>query len=586
MRACTVWLLVVLALPLLSAVELEARFDGPQAADALLEWELRDAPQEWLVLDTEHTPRLVITDPSGQQWTRSAFVYQDGLRNPLSDGAEYIPASERHLRIRHTARVIGEHRWALQAPDGSEVASGSFTATAALGHPGPLRVSSANPRLLAYADDTPFIPIGPNIAWALGPDRQANLDRYFTRLAEQGGTHARVWLASWCGQFEGEVADAYDLPQAWLADRIFASARAHGIRLTVVIDNHHDLVYGKRFPYGGDYVSRAKNFLAAEPGEQYLRKLRYLLARWGADDTIAVWELFNEVDMACLVREISIPWIVGASNAFRVVDQDRRLLTVSWAGNDWDVVFDRAQLDMVQLRGYVHEWLGVTEEQRQFDRDGVGLMVASAARANRRDRPFWYGEVGYQGRERENPGNDLDTNGLLMRQQAWAGFLLGGCGSAMNWWWDVYIDESGLWGIYGGLAKAVAAIDWRDPELVPVTPNAEGVLRVIGWRSPSQAMLWPQLRADTWYHHLVEEVPRPTLERPFGMQVPGFHVGQTYTVRWQHQVSGAVVLETTGQADAAGRLSLRMPAGNNDLVVLVVPAAPAQTGSPKQGASP
>lgn len=569
MRAFTVLLLGVLVA--LEAVELTPRFADTPTAGTLLEWELRDAPAAWLVTDVERTPRLIITAPDGVAVTRSAFIYQVGKRNtdPAITG-EYIAVGARGLRIRHTARQAGRHRWQLVDPEGAQLAAGELTVAAGDGPQGPIRIHPRNPRLLAYADGTAWIPIGPNIAWAL-PDRLVNLERYFARLAEQGGTHARLWLASWCGQFEGTEPDAYDLPAAWVVDEILASARRHGLRLTIVIDNHHDLVHGKRFPYGNDYIARARNFLAAKPSAQYQRKLRYLLARWGADDTVAVWELFNEVDMACIVREIAIPWITGASELFHGLDQDQRLTTVSWAGPDWDRAFAATAVDLVQLRAYVHEWLDIDEDLRARDRDGVGLMLADAARANQGSRPFFFGESGYQGLELHNPGNESDPQGLLLRQQAWAGFLLGGCGSGMNWWWDVYIDANGLWGIYGGLAKAVEAIDWNDPELLPLTPNEDGHLRVIGWRSPRQALLWPQMRIDTWFEHLVDERERPVFPHDASLPVPGFVPGQSYAVRWQHQVTAQAAAEATVIADETGILALTMPAAGHDLVVLIRP---------------
>lgn len=553
------------------AVELIPRFADEPAAGDVLEWELGDLPETWLITDVERTPTLTFTAPDGSTLTRSAFLYQRGAlnQNPNIAG-EYVAVGEPGLRIRHTARMPGTHAWHLRDPAGETLAKGNFTVGDHRGPPGPIGIHPHNPRLLAFADGTPWIAIGPNIAWAL-PDRLANMERYFAHLAEQGGTHARVWLASWCGQFEGSEPDAYDLPSAWVVDEILASARRHGLRLTIVIDNHHDLVHGKRFPYGSDYVARARTFLAAKPGEQYQRKLRYLLARWGADDTVAVWELFNEVDMACIVREIAIPWITGASELFHQLDQDHRLTSVSWAGPDWDRAFAATAVDLVQLRAYVHEWLDIDEELRARDRDGVGMMLADAARANRGTRPFFFGESGYQGLEQNNPGNELDRQGLLLRQQAWAGFLLGGCGSGMNWWWDVYIDANGLWGIYGGLARAIEAIDWRDPDLLPLTPNEDGHLRVIGWRSPRQALLWPQIRIDTWFEHLVEERERPVFPHDAALPLPGFIAGATYSIRWQHQVTAQVTIETTATATAEGRLDLTMPAAGHDLVVIIRP---------------
>lgn len=552
---------------LAEAVELTPRFTSA-STDDLLEWELRGAPPDWLSLDVQRTPLLTITDPAGRRWLRPAFMWQEGARNPDPRAdPELVTVGERALRIRHTARLPGLHHWSLTDPAGNEIAHGDLSVAAGTAPTGPLAIHSRNSRLLAFADGTPFIPIGPNIAWAAGPDRLALMERYFASLAQVGGTHARVWLASWCGQFEAETPDAYRLERAWLVDGILASARAHGLHLTLVIDNHYDLVNGQGFPYGDDYLGRATRFLVREPPPQYQRKLRYLLARWGADDTVACWELFNEVDMACVQREIAIPWITAAAALLRRLDQDHRLSSVSWVGNDWDRVFDVADLDLVQLRGYVLEWTQADEEVRVAGRDAVALLAEQAARAVQRARPFIFGELGYQGLEAENHGNDLDADGLLLRQQAWAGFLLGGCGSGMNWWWDVYIDRRGLWEQYRGLAVAVRRLDWRDASLTPLTPNPTGNLRVIGWVAPTQALLWPHIRSDTWYAALVEGRPRPVFPRPASATIGGFAATTRFRATWLDQISGVEKNAEELLSDADGRLQLTVPADCRDLVV-------------------
>ena len=55
-------------------------------------------------------------------------------------------------------------------------------------------------RRLQWENGTPFIGIGPNIAWAVGetPQQQATkMEHWFAQLADNGGNHARIWLASW-----------------------------------------------------------------------------------------------------------------------------------------------------------------------------------------------------------------------------------------------------------------------------------------------------------------------------------------------------------------------------------------------------
>lgn len=549
-----------------------AQLTAKPAADDLVAWELRGVPADWLVTDVTRTPVLTITSPNGRAWERQAFLYRDH-QPPVGDGAP-LPAGEPTLHVRHTPRVAGVHQWVLKSPDGQELARGALQ----VGPPrsrrpvGMLQVSQDNPRLLSFRDGTIFIPIGPNVCWTVAPDQLGKFARHFANLAKEGGTHVRLWCASWCGQIEGGEPDAYRQEHAWLLDRILDLARAHGLMVTVVLDNHHDMGLGKFFPYGATYQERVKNFLGATPGDQHRRRLRYVLARWGADDTIAAWELFNELDLAQPVREASLRWADATSKLFETLDVDNRLLTISWAGDDWDPLAKLPAIDLGQVHSYVVEWSDKLGIRKAATRDGVGMLLSAAERGMVLGKPYCFSEVGYQGTNEDNKGNDLDTQGLLLRQQAWAGFLLGGYGSGMNWWWDVYVEPKNLWSAYRGISKVLPKVDWRDRELAPLTPNRDSPLRVLGWQSSTQALLWPALRADTWHAHLVEGKGRPQLTRELLTRLAGMKAGATYRLHYLDMLSGEERSRRDVKAGADGTLDVAVPPPNLDVVVWIVTA--------------
>ncbi|GEM_PF-3224864 len=582
------------------AAELKQLFTDAYADD-LLCWEIDGAPAEWLSYDTDKTPRLVFTSPNNRKWTRRAYLDQpfDDLPGtpadrtppaatpapplpadsappaaspasptPVADGhASQIilahdvalkPSGKSVLHVRHTARSPGVHHWVLEDPSGMMIAEGTLTVKPPRDPSpvGPLGVSLDNQRLLSFRDGTIFIPIGPNIAWATGPNRLSDFARYFKALHDNGGNHARVWMASWCGGIEGATSDNYRLDQAWLFDRVLEMARANHIKLSVVLDNHDDIKFGKFFPYGASYDARLKTFLAGVPPAQYARRLEYVLARWGADDCVAAWELCNEIEQAQPIRERAVAWVKGAAALLAKDDQDGRLHTVSWAGDDWDQVATLPHIDVTQIHSYVLEWSDPVGLLRRGTRDGVGMLLNNAARANAIPKPFCFAELGYQGSNEKNPGNDIDTAGLLLRQQAWAGFMLGGYGTGMGWWWDVYIDKDALWPVYKGFAAAVDRIDWHDKDLLPVTPNQESSIRVIGWQSPRQMLLWPQLRNDTWYATLMDEKPRPHLKRATSVVMRGMTPDQAYTVHELDMVTGVEQASHGVTSNAKGNLEL------------------------------
>ncbi len=540
-------------LPQVAAVEVVPRFTVATPGD-LLTFSLANAPEAWVVTDASQVPQLKITAPDGAVMFRQAYRTRAGLQ------------------VRHVARAVGVHLWKVLDAGGNAVggpaANGQFTVVAGTNPVGPIGINPRNRRFLAWADGTPFVPVGPNVAWVDG-DPVVGFTRAFATVRENGGNHVRVWMSTWCLGIEGEKNGEYQLDRADQLDAVLIAARAAGIRVTLVIDNHHDVLFGKPFPYGADPPARQNTFFTIPPAPAWAQRLRYCLARWSADDTLLAIELMNEADLALPVRERVIPWVTAASEMLKRYDLDHRLHTVSWCGGDWPRALASPAIDVVQLHQYVLEWIAETDEVKRPTRDGVEMLIPFATLANADGRPWIFGEVGFQGTNADNPGNERDTQGLLLRQQLWAGFLLGGCGGSMNWWWDVYLDAHHLWPIYRSFASITAQLDLKDPDLVPLTPNATGPVRVIGWASPRQALLWPQVRDDTWYAALVEGRPRRGLSMAQLIRLGGFTPGRGYGLTPASQLTGELGAVQQLIADEGGRLALSLPPNTVDVVWLV-----------------
>lgn len=549
---------------LMGAVELRLLTPDP-AADDLVTWEVAGAEAAWLVEDTTRTPLLEITGADGREWKRPAFLHRDHV---FRDGA-YQPVGPGVLRLRHTPRAAGALRWRLLAPDGgAELARGELAVVPARGATGPIHVGTDNPRLLAFADGTPFIPIGANICWSNTAERMEGFRTFITALATAGGNHCRVWLASWCGQIVGDRPGEWRLDQAWLIDQVLTEARRAGVRVTLVFDNHTDFVQGHGVPYGPERVDRLMAFANRRVPESYLQKLRYLLARWGADDTVMAWELFNELDLAVADAPFAAYWGGLMTRQLADLDQDHRLRTVSWAGPAWRPTMALAAVDMAQVHLYVDGTMDRAAIGPPSSWDMVKRMTAEATLLNGLGKPWLVGESGFQGENHDNPGNERDDGGFLLFQQAWAGFMLGGCGSSMNWWWDVYLQPKGLWRHYTGLARTVARLDWRDAELRPMMP-IDGDLRVIGWQGPKQALIWPMAASDTWYRLLVQNRARPVQLTDVILRLYGFRPRTRYAIHHLDMHSGDEHEKREAMTDLSGCLPITIPRGFRDRVLWV-----------------
>ena len=541
-----VWLLCAAV----QAVELTPHFTSAATGD-LLTWTITAAPDAWRSTDVTHTPQLKITDPAGRSIYRPAFAVADGVW------------------VRHVSRTPGQHAWKLLDPQGAVVAEGAFTVTRGSGAPGPIGVSARNHRYLTWADGTSFIPIGPNVCWIEG-DPVAGYEAAFAKMAANGCNHTRVWMATWSLGIAGAPGQDLRFDRAAQLDGVLAAARRHGVRVTLVLDNHTDVLSGKPYTFEGSMEERQEAFFRDPPPVEWIRRLRYCLARWSADDALLAIELMNEADLAQPIREYSVPWVTAAAELLQRFDLDHRLHTISWCGGDWERALATPAIDFIQLHIYVLEFLEESEAVRAPTRDGVQLLVTPGARANNFGRPWLLAESGFQGTNADNPGNDRDTDGLLLRQQLWAGFLLGGCGGAMNWWWDVYLDPHNLWQVYKPFAAITARLDLSDPELAPIMPNESGAVRMMGVASGRQALLWPQIRLDTWHRLLVAKKPRPTLDADQTIRLGGFVPNRTYTLTPLDPRTAVAGPQETLVADADGRLAFVMPAQTLDVLWHVV----------------
>jgi hypothetical protein len=557
--------LVALAALPLPAAELVVE-SATVAVGQVVQWRIDGAARDWRWADPARTPALLVTAPDGTVVRRRSFLDADAVRVAGDPGSGFRIEGEQVLRIRHTPRQPGVHAWRLAVPGGRVVASGTVAVAPGTAL-GAIRVSARNARFLVGGDGRPFIPIGPNIAWAVGPDRPDQLAGYLAASGANGGTHARLWLASWSGQTEGAAPAALRLDHAHLIDHALAAARRAGLRITLVLDNHHDRETGGTGAYGATADARRAAIIRVPPNRDWAAMVRYHIARWGADDTIAAWEPMNEPDLLEPVREKVLPWSLAAAELIRSEDTDHRLVTLGWCGDDAHRTAAEAGVDLVQPHAYIHAFADVEDRLRREADDAVGWIIRRARPLDAAGRPWWFGEIGFQlAKDGSIPGEDLDRTGFAVLQLAWTGWLLGGAGPASHWWWDRHIDRMGLWRLWRGQAAAAARIDWDDPTLAPLTPG-DGPVRVLGWVGREQALVWFTHQADTWRRTIIDGEARVHPDPATVAALSGFAAGD-YTITRLHWADGDVRAEGSAAVDASG--VLRLGAGSATDTVAVV----------------
>ena len=259
------------------------------------------------------------TGPHGQTLRLPAFWYQDFRRPDNRDGSESLTAAGKpEWRVRFCPPTPGRWRLVVTARDASGMGTSSASAFSVLPSklPGFVHRAPNNSRYLQYDNGSAFFPIGENICWS-GKAGLQDYDAWFPSLSKVGGNYARLWLANRPLEHGPNGLGRYDLENAWYFDQVFALAAKNGIRCMTALGTYGEFTTGGYFgegqwpvnPYnkvkGGPAASPADFWTDATARAFYRRRLRYLIARYGPETSLAFWEFWNET---------AAPGPVGARN--------------------------------------------------------------------------------------------------------------------------------------------------------------------------------------------------------------------------------------------------------------------------------
>jgi len=526
--------------------------------------------------------QVTFTAPSGTTSTTAAFFTQDYTRALVGQREQLNATGSGHWRVRYTPTEPGDWSWisSVSIDGGKPTISPPETFTCELdaSSHGFLRRSPDDSRHLQWDDGSPYTAIGENLSWY---DQRGTFayDTWLDRLAAHDATWIRLWMPTWAFSLETLTRGAGGvivqnslgnyttrLDKAWQLDYVIEAARARGIVVQLVLQNHgpfsvdHNAEWDNN-PYnasnGGPLTDPTQFFTNNTAKELFERRMRYIVARWGYATNL-VWEFWNEVDLTNAAPADVIAWHADMGDRLRALDPYDHLQTTSVDGQllgnptAWVPLFELAQIDLSQLHFY-----GIGNAAPLDFTTFLPIFVAPLLAL---DKPMLVAEAGVDFR---GPAETIaaDPDGQGFHELLWTGLFSGGYGSGMTWWWDNVVDPLDQYDTLDGLNVLTSGVAFDQENFVRDGATAATVdgtpLEVFPLRGRRTSLIWVRNDANWWHQPDFTSITGATLT------VDGLIDGE-WRVEWVDPYSGAVtdggVLSVRG-----GDTSVALPTFSGEL---------------------
>ena len=332
---------------------------------------------------------------------------------------------------------------------------------------------------LQFENEEPLILIGENMAWQ-NDNAYLNYRKWLGDLIEHRGNFIRLWHAHWGLGIEWKKGwrnfnglQQYQQENCFLQDWLFDYCAEHGVYVMLALQHHGQVstmvnpnwTDNPYYVQNGGPCQNTWDFFSNESAKRTTKnRLRYIVARWGYSRSVLAWELFNEVnwtDNYTDHQESIQAWQSEMAAYLKEIDPYQHIVTTSFALENLDpVTWMDPNIDITQT----HHYLNTGNIERLVAR-GVQNYL------NQFGKPVLNGEFGL------GPYPELsneDSDGIHLHNGLWGGLFAGGLGTAMSWWWDLYVAPQNLYYHFAGISKTVEEIPFVEANLQPVFAQVLG----------------------------------------------------------------------------------------------------------------
>lgn len=424
------------------------------------------------------TVQVDFTGPGGQTLTVDGFFKESYL---LNTNGSLSPDGEGFF-VRFAPAIVGNWSYVVRLQDGTGTVSLPVQSFQCLAKTDPLNqgyVRTGQSNYLEFDDGEQYIPVGENICWE-NNNPYLDYKKWLDKLSDNGGNFFRLWHAHWglgiewknnWDGFSGlrryhEVNSRY---QDWLYDYaaekgiyVMLALQHHGPVSTQVNPNWEDSPYNVA---NGGPCQNTWDFFTDSTARAHTRnRYRYIMARWGYARSIMSWELFNEVGWTDNFQQHKMAvgdWHAEMAAYLKSIDPYQHLVTTSYAREENDpLVWTNPDFDFTQTHFYVN-----TAHIERVLSGGVRRYLDAF------DKPTLNGEFGI-GASSTLPG--LDPDGIHIHNGLWGGLFGGGLGTAMSWWWDIYIHPQDLYHHFDPVTQVATQIPFKTARMTPTPVLVSG----------------------------------------------------------------------------------------------------------------
>ena len=528
--------------------------------------------------------------PSGTEMTIPGFFYQGYERSQTDEGFEkLIPVGPPSWKVRFSPTEEGEWKFYVSVRDAlGELRSAehTFAATAALDPRGLVGVSQRDPMYFEFANGDLFVPNGINMRDG-GDQAEAQkgiyaFDYFFRRFEDEGLNFVRTWMCAWWAgiEWDDDYHSRYDgigryaMYNAWRLDYLFDLANEHDLFIELTLNSHGQLRRDKydaewRYnPYaarnGGYLPSPSMLFTSEQVKQDFRKRYRYIVARWGYSQQLMSYDLWNEIDLSegSNAAEIAA-WHAEMAQYIKSIDPWGHLVCthVCLYGGFGNALWDLPGIGYIQGDAYWQPW---HKKLNQFYDERAGY----------RNKPMFFIEYGPQTADVENHRaayHEPYPYAIWQREfrvVGWTGNMMP-MACPPVWWYHEEWDELKLYELQQAIVRFNAGLDPRGlgfRKLPAMTSDGEHLF--------AQAKSGIGLTTFYVYHWdnmsfaSPEEVPQTSRVKGAWVALGGVPEGR-YTLQWWDPYRGEVLSEEQLEV-TSGRLQIDLPEFAQDIAAKLI----------------